>query len=301
MGDTKDGSSIAARRAPQDFDTPTSLTGIWEKLFGHKPADSTGNDNETLAAAISVRGTNDMLLNIKNMHDKRVEDVAIPTADIASIPDDATLDEVIAIFKESTNSRLPVYSETLDNPLGLVHLKDVALHYGFGESGAFDLRSIIRPLIYVPPSMRLGALLQKMQSERLHMALVIDEYGGVEGLVTLEDLIEEIVGEIEDEHDVEEAQLWSEESDSVYIAQARAPLDEFEEAAGVDLLPDDLDEEVETLGGLVFMLIGRVPSRGECIRDGHGHEFEVIDADARRVKSLRVRLKANRPIGHAAE
>lgn len=301
MGDTKDGSSIAARRAQQDFDTPTSLTGIWEKLFGHKPAVSTRNDNETLAAAISVRGTNDMLLNIKNMHDKRVDDVAIPTADIASIPDDATLDEVIAIFKESTNSRLPVYSETLDNPLGLVHLKDVALHYGFGATGAFDLRSIIRPLIYVPPSMRLGALLQKMQSERMHMALVIDEYGGVEGLVTLEDLIEEIVGEIEDEHDVEEAQLWSEESDSVYIAQARAPLEEFEEAAGVDLLPDDLDEEVETLGGLVFMLIGRVPSRGECIRDGHGHEFEVIDADARRVKSLRVRLKANRPIGHAAE
>lgn len=301
MGDTKDGSSIAARRAQMDFDTPTSLTGIWEKLFGHKPADIPKNDEEAQAAAVSARGTNEMLLNIKNMHDKRVDDVAIPTADIASIPVDATLDEVIALFRESTNSRLPVYSETLDNPLGLVHLKDVALHYGFGASSAFDLKSIIRPLIYVPPSMRLGALLQKMQSERMHMALVIDEYGGVEGLVTLEDLIEEIVGEIEDEHDVEEAQLWTEESDSVYIAQARAPLDEFEEAAGVDLLPDDLDEEVETLGGLVFMLIGRVPSRGECIRDGHGHEFEVIDADARRVKSLRVRLKVKRPIGHAAE
>jgi len=241
MGDTKDGSSIAAQRAQTDLDTSTP------------------------------------------------------------VPDDATLDEVIAVFRRSTNSRLPVYSETLDNPLGLVHLKDIALNYGFEANGKFDLKSIIRPLIYVPPSMPLGALLQKMQSERMHMALVIDEYGGVEGLVTLEDLIEEIVGEIEDEHDVEEAQLWSEESPSVFVAQARAPLDEFEEAAGVDLLPDDLDEEVDTLGGLVFMLIGRVPSRGECIRDGHGHEFEVIDADARRVKTLRVRLNAKRPIGQAAE
>lgn len=301
MGDTKDGSSIAAHRARNDFDISNQHSAVWRKLFGQKSENSKKNDEEANAAAVSARGTNEMLLNIKNMHDKRVDDVAIPIADIASIPDNATLDEVIAIFRESTNSRLPVYSETLDNPLGLVHLKDLALHYGFGSSGAFDLKSVIRPLIYVPPSMRLGALLQKMQSERMHMALVIDEYGGVEGLVTLEDLIEEIVGEIEDEHDIEEAQLWSEESDSVYIAQARAPLGEFEEAVGVDLLPDDLDEEVETLGGLVFMLIGRVPSRGECIRDGRGHEFEVIDADARRVKSLRVRLKSRRPIGHAAE
>ena len=302
MGDTKDGSSIAARRAQTDLDTSTPHIGFWGKLFGQKPAETSGNDeNQALAAIKSVAGTKAMLLNISKMHDKRVDDVAIPTADIASIPDDATLDEVVAAFRESTNSRLPVYSETLDNPLGLVHLKDIALNYGFGASGKFDLKAIIRPLIYVPPSMQVGALLQKMQSERMHMALVIDEYGGVEGLVTLEDLIEEIVGEIEDEHDVEEAQLWTEESPSVFIAQARAPLDEFEEAAGVDLLPDDLDEDVETLGGLVFMVIGRVPARGECIRDGHGHEFEVVDADARRIKTLRVRLNTKRPVGQAAE
>ncbi len=299
MGDTKDGSSIAAQRAQTDLDTSTPHIGFWGRLFGQTPADTPVTDDDVRAA--SAAGTKNMLLNIRNMHDMRVDDVAIPTADIASIPDDATLDEVVAAFRKSTNSRLPVYSDTLDNPIGLVHLKDIALNYGFGANGKFDLKSIIRPLIYVPPSMPVGALLQKMQSERMHMALVIDEYGGVEGLVTLEDLIEEIVGEIEDEHDVEEAQLWSEESPSVFIAQARAPLDEFEEAAGVDLLPDDLDEEVDTLGGLVFMLIGRVPSRGECIRDGHGHEFEVIDADARRVKTLRVRLNAKRPIGQAAE
>ncbi len=299
MGDTKDGSSIAAQSAQTDLDTPTPHIGFWGRLFGQQPANTPVTDDDVRAA--SAAGTNNMLLNIRNMHDMRVEDVAIPTADIASIPDDATLDEVVAAFRKSTNSRLPVYSETLDNPLGLVHLKDIALNYGFGANGKFDLKSIIRPLIYVPPSMPLGALLQKMQSERMHMALVIDEYGGVEGLVTLEDLIEEIVGEIEDEHDIEEAQLWSEESPSIFIAQARAPLDEFEEAAGVDLLPDDLDEDVDTLGGLVFMLVGRVPSRGECIRDGHGHEFEVVDADARRVKTLRVRLNTKRPVGQAAE
>ncbi|OUS07675.1 magnesium/cobalt efflux protein [Rhodobacterales bacterium 52_120_T64] len=298
MGDTKDGSSIAAQRAQTDLDTSTPHIGFWGRLFGQQPANTQINDD---ALAVSAVGTKDMLLNIRNMHEMRVDDVAIPTADITSVPDDATLDEVVAAFRQSANSRLPVFSETLDNPLGLVHLKDIALNYGFGGNGKFDLKAIIRPLIYVPPSMPLGALLQKMQSERVHMALVIDEYGGVEGLVTLEDLIEEIVGEIEDEHDIEEAQLWSEEAPEVFIAQARAPLDEFEEAAGVDLLPDDLDEEVDTLGGLVFMLIGRVPSRGECIRDGHGHEFEVIDADARRIKSLRVRLNAKRPIGQAAE
>ena len=299
MGDTKDGSSIAAQSAQTDLDTSTPNDGFWGRLFGPKPADTPVINDDALA--VSAVGTKDMLLNIRNMHDMRVDDVAIPTADINSIPDDATLEEVVAAFRKSTNSRLPVYSDTLDNPLGLVHLKDIALNYGFGTSGKFDLKAILRPLIYVPPSMQLGALLQKMQSERMHMALVIDEYGGVEGLVTLEDLIEEIVGEIEDEHDAEEVQLWSEEAPSVFIAQARAPLDEFEEAAGVDLLPDDLDEDVDTLGGLVFMLIGRVPSRGECLRDGHGHEFEVIDADARRVKTLRVRLNAKRPVGQAAE
>ncbi|MGE4610978.1 MAG: hemolysin family protein [Paracoccaceae bacterium] len=301
MGDTKDGSSIAAHRAQTDLSFSTPQGGFWKKLFRQTPDDTLNNHDEPNAAEISAAGANSMLLNIRNMHDMRVDDVAIPTADIASVPDDATLEEVVAAFRDSTNSRLPVYSETLDNPLGLVHLKDIALNYGFGGSARFDLKSILRPLIYVPPSMHLGALLQKMQSERLHMALVIDEYGGVEGLVTLEDLIEEIVGEIEDEHDAEDEQLWTEESASVFVAQARAPLDEFEDAAGVDLLPDDLDEEVDTLGGLVFMLIGRVPSRGECIRDGHGHEFEVIDADARRVKTLRVRLNVKGPLGQAAE
>ncbi|MHA1127520.1 MAG: transporter associated domain-containing protein [Alphaproteobacteria bacterium] len=289
MGDTSDGSSIAAHSAQQDHSQ-----SLWHRLFGGKPKETSPHDE-------AVADTTAMLINVNNMRDMRVDDVAIPTADITAIPDDATLTEVVAIFRESTNTRLPVYHDTLDNPLGFVHLKDLALQHGFGKKGKFDLAAVIRPLIYVPPSMPLGVLLQKMQSERIHMALVIDEYGGVEGLVTFEDLLEEIVGEIEDEHDEEEAQLWSEEAPSIYIAQARAPLDEFEAAVGIDLLPDDLDEDVETLGGLVFMLSGRIPSRGECISDSHGHEFEVIDADARRIKRLRVRLNNAPQIGHAAE
>ena len=289
MGDTSDGSSIAAQSAQQDHSQ-----SFWQRMFGQTPKETSTHDEV-------IADTNAMLINVHNMRDMRVDDVAIPTADIAAIPDDATLTEVVATFRETANTRIPVYSETLDNPLGFVHLKDLALQHGFGKKGKFDLAAVIRPLIYVPPSMPLGVLLQKMQSEHIHMALVIDEYGGVEGLVTFEDLLEEIVGEIEDEHDEEEAQLWSEEAPSVYIAQARAPLDEFEEAVGIDLLPDDLDEDVETLGGLVFMLSGRIPSRGECLRDSHGHEFEVIDADARRIKRLRVRLNPKRPVGQAAE
>lgn len=292
MGDTTDASSIAAHSAQIDTHDAPRKAGFWDRVLGRKPADiiTPINEAETVQAEAGARA---MLLNIQNMHDMRVEDVAIPIADINAIPDDATLDEVVEAFRTSTNSRLPVYSETLDNPVGLVHLKDLALSHGFGAPKGFDLSEVLRPIIYAPPSMPLGALLQKMQNDRIHMALVIDEYGGVDGLVTIEDLIEEIVGEIEDEHDEEEEQPWFEETPHVFVAQARTPLDEFEAVAGVDLLPDDLDEDVDTLGGLVFMLSGRVPARGECIRDANGHEFEVIEADARSVKRVRVRINTN--------
>jgi magnesium and cobalt transporter len=210
-----------------------------------------------------------------------------------AVPEHATLEEVAAVFQSSTVSRLPVYSETLDQPLGLVHLKDLALQYGFGASGAaFDLRGLLRPLLYAPPSMPVWVLLQKMQTARIHMALVIDEYGGVDGLVTIEDLLEQIVGDIADEHDEDESQLWTRDSPGVYLAQARMDLEEFEAAAGVTLAPPEVAEEVDTLGGLVIRLAGRVPVRGEVVLHSDGHEFEVVDADARRIKRLRVRLAA---------
>jgi len=231
------------------------------------------------------------MINLRRM---RVEDVAIPTAEIVALPVTASRDELLEVFRESGYSRVPVYDNTLDTPLGFAHLKDFALIHGFnGNSSNFDLQSMLRPLLFVPPSMPIGVLLQKMQTERRHMALVIDEYGGVEGLVTIEDLIEQVVGEIEDEHDTDETQTWRKEKPGVYVALAKTPLDEFEAEVGRSLTDheDVAEEEVDTLGGLVFMLSGRVPTRGEVIPHPDGPEFEVIDADPRRIKRLRVRMK----------
>lgn len=238
------------------------------------------------AAPVPVPG----ILNLRRM---RVEDVAIPTAEIVSVPLTVSKEELVHVFRDSGMTRIPVYENTLDTPLGFVHLKDFALTHGFnGNSTQFDLRSMLRPLLFVPPSMPIGVLLAKMQTERRHMALVIDEYGGVDGLLTIEDLIEQVVGEIEDEHDTDEAQTWVKERPGCYIAQARTPLDEFETEIGRSLTNhEDVDEEeIDTLGGLVFMLSGRVPARGEVVPHPDGVEFEVIDADPRRIKRLRVMI-----------
>ena len=174
-----------------------------------------------------------------------------------------------------------------------MHLKDLALSHGFNcDAEEFDLAGMLRQLLFVPPSMPIGVLLTKMQTERRHMALVIDEYGGVDGVVTIEDLIEQVVGEIADEHDTDEDQTWVMEKPGCYTALAKTPLPEFEAEIGLSLTNhDDVDEEeIETLGGLVFMLSGRVPARGEVIPHPEGPEFEVIDADPRRIKRLRVLL-----------
>ena len=212
----------------------------------------------------------------------RVEDVAIPSAEIVAVPANIPKDELVQVFRDSGFTRVPVYEGTLDTPLGFAHLKDFALTHGFnGADGDFDLTTMLRPLLFVPPSMPIGVLLTKMQAERRHMALVIDEYGGVDGIVTIEDLIEQVVGEIEDEHDTGEDQTWVREKPGCYIAQARTPLQEFESEIGRSLTGhEDVDEEeIDTLGGLVFMLSGRVPARGEVIQHPDGAEFEVIDAD----------------------
>jgi magnesium and cobalt transporter len=199
------------------------------------------------------------------------------------------LEELLKVFKDSGHSRLPVYKDTQDNPQGLLHLKDLALKYGFnGKVTRFSIKQMLRPLLYVPPSMTVDVLLQKMQADRIHMALVIDEYGGVDGLVTFEDLIEQIVGEIEDEHDTAEESYWVEEKPGVYLCHARAPLDEFEKILNADLASTEDDEDIDTLGGLVTMMAGRVPVRGEVIKHPDGFEFEIVDADPRRIKKLRV-------------
>ena len=222
----------------------------------------------------------------------RVDDVAVRKVDIVAVPLDIGKDDLVAVFREHGFSRVPVYKGTLDHPQGLVLLKDLALQHGFGASGRFSLKKLLRPVLYAPPSMPVGVLLQKMQRERVHMALVIDEYGGVDGLVTIEDLIETVIGEIEDEHDEEEGALWKEERPGVYIAAANAPLEEIEAATGLKLRQGEDDEEIDTLGGLVILRTGRVPARGEIVPHETGAEFEVIDADPRRIKRLRLRLPA---------
>jgi magnesium and cobalt transporter len=264
-----------------------SLFARFKSVFSRTPPQQPIAPN-SLAAHFPIREERRGMLNLRRM---RVDDVAVPKADITAVPSDISKDDLVKVFRESGNSRLPVYKGTLDTPIGLVHLKDFALTHGFnGTSGPFVLEDMLRPLIFAPPSMPIGVLLNKMQSDRRHMALVIDEYGGVDGLLTLEDLVEQVLGEIEDEHDVEEDVLWTQVSSGLYVAQAKTPLDDFEEAIGQNFELEDEDEESDTLGGLIFQLAGRVPVRGEVIPHPSGTEFEIIDADPRRIKRVRVRL-----------
>jgi magnesium and cobalt transporter len=299
MGDT-DGSSIAAHSAQhqtpsndisQQGERHTGRSGFFSRVIGAlSPSDA---EDSTLPAAVNnERGTTGM----GNLRRMRVDDVMIPKADIVAVSQTSTMDELVAVFKESGLTRLPVYDGTLDTPIGLAHLKDLALQFGFnGKPKNFDLSDLVRPLVYVPPSMTIGVLLSKMQAERRHMALVIDEYGGVDGLVTIEDLIEQVIGQIEDEHDIDEGIYWSEEKPGQYLALAKTPLSDFEDEVGLSLTEhDDVDEEdIDTLGGLVFMLSGRVPARGEVVVHPDGPEFEVMDADPRRIKRLRVRMNGS--------
>jgi magnesium and cobalt transporter len=290
MGDTTEGSSGAAQSALND-ESEESNRGFIGRFF-----DAFGGPGDTSDADPGkphLIYPQPAMPGMKNLRSMRVEDVAIPKSDIAAVPVTHSQTDLMAVFRESGLTRLPVYDGTLDTPLGNVNMKDFALAYGFQQdAGPFDLRKILRPLLFVPPSMPLGVLLQKMQQERKHMALVIDEYGGTDGLITIEDLIEQVVGAIEDEHDVEEEKLWVEESPGVYLAFAKTQLEPFEAELGIELTAhDEIDEEeIDTLGGLVSMLLGHVPARGEVVAHPDGTEFEVVDADPRRIKRLRVRL-----------
>ncbi|MGB0497400.1 MAG: hemolysin family protein [Rubricella sp.] len=296
MGDSTAPSPAESAESEAEAASPAQRRSFWERLTGRiHPEHEEGAVEAAQSAleAVSDRGARAMLVNLNKMRTLRVEDVAVPRADIVAIPETASLPEIVDIYRESTLTRLPVYGETLDDPLGFLNLKDLALKWGFGaeRDDSFEITPLLRRILYVPPSMPIGALLQRMQSSRTHMALVIDEYGGVDGLVTMEDLVEQIVGDIEDEHDEAEDALWREEAPGCFVVNARAELQSFEDAAGVDLLSDEMDEEVDTMGGLVFRLIGRIPERAEIIAHPDGHEFEVIEADPRKIKRLRVRIR----------
>jgi magnesium and cobalt transporter len=297
MGDAQDGSSNAAQGAlrsdtEQDGDDSSQNPGLFGRIFSALSGTET-TDTETEVDAAPVVNGSAVSPGLGNLRRMRVEDVMLPKAEIVSVPSDIKKDDLVEVFRESGLTRLPVYQGTLDTPIGMAHLKDFALSHGFnGGGGRFNLSKMLRPLLFAPPSMPIGVLLQKMQSDRTHMALVIDEYGGVDGLVTIEDLIEQVIGEIEDEHDIAEGRFWTEEKPGCYLAQARTPVDEFQAEIGRRLVDEDDEEEIDTLGGLVFMLAGRVPARGEVIHHPDGPDFEVVDADPRRIKRLRVRMAA---------
>ena len=292
MGSSNDDSPAAqgARQDGEDDGTDQGPRTFLGRIFSaFSPSDSqSGGDADARPSSATSPGTTQ--LGLANLRKLRVDDVAIPKVEIAAVPLDIGKDDLVEAFRQHGFSRLPVYKGTLDHPQGLVLLKDLALQHGFGATGRFSLKRLLRPLLYAPPSMPAATLLQKMQRDRVHMALVIDEYGGVDGLVTIEDLIETVIGEIDDEHDEVEGALWKEEKPGVFLAQSVAPLEEFEAAIGMTLRADEDDAEIDTLGGLVFVRTGRVPARGEIVPHESGVEFEVVDADPRRIKRLRVRL-----------
>ena len=280
---------------------------------------------EAEAAAFSTE-EREMLRRLLRFGGLRVDDIMVPRADIIALEESDSLAELLHTFGEAGVSRIPLYSETLDDPRGMIHVKDLfswltreaaadaggapfvrgkdgkaepdAKTAGAEPSaldfGRVDLSKPIvsaklrRPVLYVPPSMPATNLLIRMQTTRIHMALVVDEYGGTDGLVTIEDLVEQIVGDIEDEHDVAEAAYIVNEPKVGLVASARTPIGQLEEHLGVKLLKPEEEEDIDTLGGLMFSLLGRVPVRGELVRHPSGIEFEVLDADARRLKKVKI-------------
>jgi CBS domain containing-hemolysin-like protein len=244
--------------------------------------------------------TGELVSQARAFQDLRVDDVMKPRADIVAVAKDCTFAELTARFVEAEHSRMPVYKETLDEPVGVVHVKDLFKLMARKtrkpkptDKVLSGRHNLVRQVLYVPASMRASELLGQMRAEHTHMALVIDEFGGTDGLVTLEDLLETLVGEIEDEHDdvaddgvapvLKDAEGW--------VADGRTPLEDLESAIGdgVDLAPPDLDEEIDTVAGLVNALAGRVPQRREVVHHPEGFAFEVLSADPRRVKRVRLR------------
>lgn len=229
-----------------------------------------------------------LLGNILDLHERTVSDVMVPRADIIAVKATTDMAGLVALIAEEGHSRIPLYTETMDDAFGMVHVKDVLAWRGRDKQ--FDAAAIMRPVLFVAPSMHVLELLLEMRAKRVHMALVVDEYGGVDGLVTIEDLVEEIIGEIEDEFDEDEKPSLEKHGDGSWTAGARTPLEDVETAFGRALFSEEEHDEVDTLGGLVFTIAGRVPSRGELLaHELSGLEFEVLDADPRHVKRLRIR------------
>lgn len=300
------------------------LTRAIRSLFGWKPG-SVRDDLQVVLDASTPDETGfstierTMLRNILGLHERRIADVMVHRADIVAVKQDVSLGELMGLFESAAHSRLVVYNETLDDPVGIVHIRDLlafmtakarmpvpsAAKRKKPVAAGLNLRSvdlalpltdagIIRKLLYVPPSMRAIDLMAQMQAARIHLALVVDEYGGTDGLVSIEDIVEQIVGEIDDEHDSDEPPSIVRQGES-FIADARAGLEDVRAMIGEDFVTGEAGEEVETLGGYLVTHVGRLPVRGEVISGPGNFEIEVLDADPRRVKRLRIGPRKERP------
>jgi len=279
-----------------------SLFGETETVEDAEPgADKDAPLSESDDAITSARRA--MIERVVAFDEKRVFDVMAPRADIYAVDIETPLEELVKTFADAGHSRLPIYRGDLDDPVGMVHIKDVV---GLLSNGARPkdadgpvLKHLRRDLLYAPPSMRVTDMLLRMQASRIHMALVIDEYGGTDGLVTIEDLVEEIVGDINDEHDDDDEPAVTPAPDGGWIADARAELEVFEAETGETLNLED--DEIDTVGGYVVSVAGRVPQRGEVISAPSGFDIEIAEGDARKVRRLRIRPAAHRPPSEAAE
>lgn len=271
------------------------MAAMLQRWLGQADAEDNGQ-----AAPNAAEAQVDLVDQAEVFQTLRVSDVMTPRADVAALEISTPLDEVVRQFVDVEHSRVPIYRETLDDPVGVVHVKDVLRMIAPSEDPDAPpppwkepvLHRLRREALYVPASMRTADLLLKMRVARIHMALVIDEFGGTDGLVTMEDLIEAVVGEIDDEHDEEEEPGIVARPGGVFEADARVPLEELEALLGATLTPTDFEEEIDTAGGLVAALAGRVPQRGEVIVHPDGYEFEVTEADPRRIRRLRIRRPA---------
>jgi CBS domain containing-hemolysin-like protein len=227
-----------------------------------------------------------MLKNLLHFGESNVADIAVTRGDIIAVPSTASFEQLVAAFAEGGHSRMPVYEGSLDSVIGMIHLKDVYTLQVTGAEAPADIRTLMRAPLYVPESMGVLDLLARMRSERTHLAIVVDEFGGTEGLVTIEDVVEEIVGEIEDEHDEELSAMLVPIEDGIWDADARAELEDVAET--IDARLANVEEDVDTLGGLAVVLAGHVPQLGEILEHPSGWKLEVTDCDARRVSRLRL-------------
>lgn len=240
-----------------------------------------------------------LLRNVLKLRGKTASDVMVPRADIMAMPEDFTLEQAIRLIQRDGHSRYPVYRGQLDDIVGMVHIKDVFA--AVGREGPFDMKAILRKPLLVVPSVPVLDLLLQMRQARIHMALVVDEYGGIDGLVTIEDLVETITGDISDEHDEPGPPQIVDRPDGTIELDARTPIEDFEAKLGPVLTEEERAADIDTVGGLVFTLAERVPAKGELVSHPSGLEFRVLDSDPRRIRRLRVRPPGIQPQRQAAE